>query len=106
MSCGNKSCSSRARFSISLEFSKHYLLGEPGDLAIGALGKHRGVCVQTREMEAARYGKRTDTTRISSNCAARQFGPVGGVCGAFLGRIFILEYEGLDGEAPYECGNE
>jgi len=94
MSCGSKSCSLESAIcgAISLEFSKVYLHDEPCDLAIGALGKDRGVCVQEREMEAARYGKHTDTTRISVNYAGLQFGPVGRVCGAFLGCIFISEH--------------
>ncbi len=94
MPCGSKGCSleSAIRAETSLEFSKVYLHDEPGDLAIGALGQHRGVCVQEREMEAAKYGKHTDTTRISMDYAGRHFEPVVMVCGAFLGRIFISEH--------------
>jgi len=94
MSCGSKSCSpeSAIRGATSLELSKVYLHDKPGDLAIGELGKHRGVCVQERAMEAATYGKHTDTTRISMNCAGQHFEPVGRIWETFLGRIFISEH--------------
>jgi hypothetical protein len=75
-------------------------------LAIRALGKHRGVCVHEREMEAARYGKHTDTKRISVIFLRPQFGRARRVCGAFLGRIFILEHEEVDGAPSNECGSE
>jgi hypothetical protein len=108
MSCGSKSCSLESAIcgATSLEFSKVHLHEEPGDLAIGALGKHRGVCVQAREMEAASYGKHTDTTWISTNYTASQFRPEGRVCGAFLGRIFISEHEGPDGAPLNESASE